>query len=103
MLLVFMCFLLAGAAYSLYWLISTARGLRAQINQSIPHGILLIIPFANYLWMWRYSKAVEQYTDGKQQAALVFVVIAALGVIGMAILQDMFNKQMIQKPTLPNY
>lgn len=84
--------MLVGAGYTLYWLISTARGLRRETGQKIPPAILLIIPFANYWWFWRYSAAAEAYTRGKAQAALGFLVLVLLGPIGAGILQDYYNK-----------
>ncbi|MDQ3065084.1 MAG: hypothetical protein M3Q36_02335 [bacterium] len=83
---------LVGVGYSLYWYISTAKVLRQQTNLNIPNAILLIIPLISYLWMWRYSKAVEVYTNSKYQTALAFVLLALLGPIGMGILQDVYNK-----------
>ncbi len=83
--------------YSLYWLIGTARVLRRETDESIPLAILLVIPLANYWWMWRYGAAVEKYTAGKIQAVLGFILLALLGPIGMGILQDSYNKR-VQQP-----
>lgn len=101
LLLVFLAAIFTGVIYGLYWLISTSRTLRTQTNQQIPHGILLFIPLVNYYWMWRYSQAAEEYTGGKQQAALIFVLLAAVGTIGMGILQDIYNKQNARLPEQP--
>lgn len=84
--------ILIGTGYSLYWLISTARVLRRETDEKIPLALLLVIPLANYWWMWRYSAAAEKYTDGKAQTALSFVLLVLVGSIGMGILQDMYNK-----------
>lgn len=84
--------LLFGVVYIFYWLTSTARVLRQNPDASVPNALLLIVPIANMWWMWRYAQAAEAYTKGKQQAALIFVLIAGLGSIGMGILQDMYNK-----------
>lgn len=92
MLLFFLVLFFAGMAYTIYWLISTARVLRRTTNMQIPNAILTIIPIASYWWMWRYSQAAEVYIKNKYQAALLFVLLAALGSIGMAILQDSYNK-----------
>lgn len=86
-----------GLLYNLYWLVSTGRVLRDQTNESIPSAILLVVPLANYWWMWRYAQAAEKYTKDKVQGALGFLVIAALGSIGNAIMQDYYNK--LPKPT----
>ncbi len=88
----FLGLLFVGTAYTLYWLISTARVLRRETGQKIPYAILLVIPLANYWWMWRYSQAAEIYTKNKHEAALLFILIALLGSIGNGILQDVYNK-----------
>lgn len=84
--------MLIGAFYTLYWQISTARELRRTTDEHIPLAILLIIPFANYWWQWRYSQAAEKYTKGKLQGVLAFILLFALGSIGMGIIQDFYNK-----------
>lgn len=91
-LLVFFVMLLAGLVYTLYWLVSTARVLRRETTLTIPNSFLVVVPIANYWWMWRYSQATEVYLKEKQQSALIFLLIAALGSIGMGIVQDYFNK-----------
>lgn len=90
-----------GLFYTLYWLIATARTLRRETGLKIPFAILLIIPLANYWWMWRYSQAAGAYLKGKQQDALLFVLIALLGSIGNGILQDMFNKELDAPKSTP--
>jgi hypothetical protein len=90
--LILFCLIVLGSAYTIYWLVSTARVLKRETSSPIPSAILIIVPLANYWWMWRYSQAAEMYVKNKQQAALIFVLIAALGSIGMGIVQDTFNK-----------
>lgn len=84
-----------GLGYNYYWFITTARGLRSQTKAPIPTTWLIVVPLANYWWMWRYSQAVEAYTKEKLQAALAFLLIAALGSIGMGIIQDSYNKHAV--------
>lgn len=92
--------LIVGIVYVYYWLISTARVLRRSTNDGVPNALLLIVPLANLWWMWRYSQAAETYTQGKQQSALIFILIAALGSIGMGILQDTYNKMSVDSTAL---
>jgi hypothetical protein len=87
-----------GSAYTIYWLVVTARALRRETGLSIPNALLLIVPLGNYWWMWRYSQAAEAYVKNKQQAALTFVLIAALGSVGNGIIQDLYNKQLAIPP-----
>ncbi len=86
--------LLLGTIYTLYWSVSTARALRAKTGLGIPNSMLLLVPFANYWWMWRYGQAAEKYLKNKAQAVLIFILIALLGAIGNAIMQDYYNKQL---------
>ncbi len=83
---------LIGAGYTVYWLIHTAHALRRLTDKKIPPAILLVIPFANLWWLWRYSVAAEAYTKGKVQGALGFVLLVLLEPIGPGILQDYYNK-----------
>ncbi len=85
-----------GGAYGLYWLIDTAKELKRQTGMKIPTAFLLVIPLANYWWMWRYSQVAEVYTKGRVQGAMGFVLLVLLGAIGMGILQDTYNKQLSQ-------
>jgi hypothetical protein len=82
-----------GVLYNLYWLLSTARVLKAKTKSDIPNFLLLIIPIASYWWLWRYSQASEKYVKNKVQGALIFILIALLGSIGNGIVQDYYNKQ----------
>jgi hypothetical protein len=91
-LILFMILIFAGLFYTVYWLVSTARVLRRETSLSIPNSFLIVVPIANYWWMWRYSQSAETYVKNKQQSALIFVLLAALGSIGMGILQDIYNK-----------
>ncbi|MBA2279441.1 DUF4234 domain-containing protein [Candidatus Saccharibacteria bacterium] len=91
--------LLVGAIYGLYWLIDTAKVLRRETGQKIPTAFLLVIPIANYWWMWRYGQVAEVYTKGKVQGVLVFILLVLVGSIGMGILQDTYNKQLADPTT----
>lgn len=93
MLLISLAFVFTGLIYTLYWSVSTARALRAKTGMPIPNSVLLIIPLANYWWMWKYGQAAEKFVKDKVQAVLVFVLIALLGSVGNAIMQDYYNKQ----------
>lgn len=88
-----LAFALIGAGYYIYWLVSTAYALRRETSQKIPFMLLLIVPLANYWWLWRYSVAAEDYTKGKVQAALGFLLLVAAGSIGAGIIQDIYNKR----------
>ena len=77
--------------YGLFWFVSTKEEMRAA-GADIPTAWLLIVPFANLFWLWKYSGGVELVTKGKTSQPIGFLLLALLGVIGAAIVQDGFNK-----------
>ncbi len=77
--------------YSLYWAVKT-KGEMNQRGATIPTAWLIIVPFVNIWWLWKYSEGVEKVTDGKLSGVLAFILLWLLGSIGAAIVQDSFNK-----------
>ena len=77
--------------YSLYWQVIT-KGEMNRLGAKIPTAWLIVIPFVNIYWLWKYSEGVEQITDGKTTAPVAFMLEMLLSVIGMVILQIEFNK-----------
>lgn len=77
--------------YYIYWLVKT-KGEMNQQGAAIPTAWLIIIPFVNIWWMWKYSEGVEKVTGGKISTILAFLLILLLETIGAAIIQDGFNK-----------
>lgn len=76
--------------YSLYWLVSTAGEMR-KLGADIPTALLLIVPFANIWWLFKFGQGAEHVTNSKTSAVLAFLVLWFLGSIGEAIVQDAFN------------
>jgi hypothetical protein len=77
--------------YGLYWLVKT----KVEMNEkgaTIPTAWLIIIPIVNIWWMWKYCEGVDHVTAGKMSGVLAFILLWLLGSIGMAIIQDSFNK-----------
>jgi len=77
--------------YHIYWLVST----KLEMNQrgaDIPTAWLLIIPFVNIYWLWRWSQGVEKVTNNALGAVPAFLLCWFLGFIGTAITQSYFNK-----------
>ncbi|MBL8620307.1 MAG: DUF4234 domain-containing protein [Myxococcales bacterium] len=77
--------------YAIVWMVSTKREMN-QRGAAIPTAWLALVPVVGIWWTWRYCAGVEQVTGGKTSQVMAFVVLALLGVIGMAIVQDAFNK-----------
>lgn len=77
--------------YVIYWLVST----KLEMNQrgaDIPTAWLLIVPFVNIYWLWRWSQGVEKITNNGLGAVPAFLLCWFLGFIGAAITQSYFNK-----------
>jgi hypothetical protein len=77
--------------YGLVWFVSTKEEMKAA-GADIPTAWLLIVPFANLYWLWKYCGGVELVTRGKTSQVIGFILFAVLGVVGVAIVQDAFNK-----------
>jgi len=76
--------------YSIVWYVKTKEELN-ELGASIPTAWLLIVPFANWYWLWRYSEAVEELTDGNTSTLGTFILHILFGGIGQAITQSAFN------------
>ena len=77
--------------YSLVWSVRTKNEMNAKGAQ-IPTAWLLIIPFASYFWLWKFSEGVEVVASKEMSAGVAFCLQFFLGVIGTAIIQDKLNQ-----------
>lgn len=84
--------------YSIYWVVSTKIEMN-KLGAKIPTAWLIVIPFVNIWWYWKYSEGVEQITNSKMTNILAFILLYLLGFIGQAIVQDSFNKVSPAAPT----
>ena len=72
------------------------------MGATIPTAWLIIVPFVNIYWLWKYSEGVEKVTNGALTGVLAFVLQFLLGTIGAAILQNEFNKPVASAaPSVP--
>jgi hypothetical protein len=76
--------------YALVWFVKTKREM-VQAGADIPTSWLIIFPFINIYWIWKWSGGVDHVTKGKSSQAVSFILIFVLGIIGMAIIQSTFN------------
>lgn len=77
--------------YALVWMVSTKNEMNER-GAEIPTAWLAIVPIVGFWWTWKYCAGVERVTNGKTSQVVAFILLALLGVIGMAIIQDGFNK-----------
>lgn len=81
--------------YTLYWFVST-KGELNQKGAQIPTAWLLIIPFVNIFWMYKYYEGAEQVTGGKANAVMLFLIgLLVTNLISSAIAQDAYNNLVI--------
>lgn len=83
--------LITFGIYGLYWEVKTKGEMNAR-GAAIPTAWLIIIPFVNIWWLWKYSEGVEKVTNGKMSTVIAFVLLFVLGYIGAGVIQDSFNK-----------
>ena len=77
--------------YGIYWEVSTKVEM-VEKGADIPTAWLIIIPIANLYWAYKYCMGVEKVSNGKMSGVMALVLMLVLGVVGMAIIQDTFNK-----------
>ena len=61
----------------------------------IPTAWLIIIPLVNFYWYWKWCEGVETTTKNSISTVVAFLLICVLGFIAMPIIQDKFNKIML--------
>ena len=60
-------------------------------GSNIPTAWLLLVPFVNIWWIWKYAVGVEEFTEGGMGRAGAFLLVWLLGCIGAAVVQASFN------------
>jgi len=84
--------------YGIYWLVSTSNELK-ESGADMPNPWILLailIPIVNIVvilyYYWKYSKAMEQVTNGKVNGILMFVLWLVFGLISVIWAQLELNK-----------
>jgi hypothetical protein len=87
--------------YGIYWFVKTKGEMNAR-GAEIPTAWLLIVPFVNIWWLWKYSEGVAKVTNDKLPVVLGFVLLLLLDLIGMAVIQHYFNHESVTTVTNNN-
>ncbi len=82
--------LITCGIYGIVWYVKT-KGEMNRLGASIPTAWLLIIPFVNIYWVWKYAEGVQLVTKGAQSAVTIFLLLLFCGIIGMPVTQSAFN------------
>jgi hypothetical protein len=102
-LLVLLFSIITLSIYQLFWFITTKNAMK-RLGAQIPTAWLIIVPFVNIWWLWKYSKGVELVTGGRIASVMAFwlvflLEIAGFGFVGCALLQNEFNRVAVGRPT----
>lgn len=90
--------LITFGIYGIYWFVKTKTAMNEK-GANIPTAWLIIVPFVNIWWMWKYSEGVGLVTNEKLPTVLAFILLLVLDVIGMAVVQYYFNELPDEAPT----
>ncbi|MHB1865338.1 MAG: DUF4234 domain-containing protein [Candidatus Saccharimonadales bacterium] len=56
----------------------------------------IAVLFLSMWWLYKFSKAVNEYTHGKMSTAVTFLILWLIHLIGVALVQDTFNDMLDQ-------
>jgi hypothetical protein len=94
-ILVLVLSLVTCGIYHIYWFVVTKNELN-QRGADIPTAWLLIIPFVNLYWLWKFSDGVQRFSGFSAIGS--FLLTLFLGAIGAAIVQAQLNKVVATTP-----
>ena len=78
--------------YAIVWYVMTKEEMNSSADAQIPTAWLMIVPFVNIFWIWKFSAGIEKTTNKEMSGGLAFVLLFLLSFIGMAIIQSGLNK-----------
>ena len=91
-LVVFLLTFLTCGIYGWYWFIKTKDEMN-KLGEKIPTVWIWLIPFIGQLWWyWKYCEGVEHVSKKELNLFLALISLFILGPIGMAIIQEAFNR-----------
>lgn len=90
--MVFLLSFLTFGIYSWYWFIKT-KGEMNKMGKKIPTAWVWLIPIVgSFWWLWKYAQGVEHVSKNELNIFLALLALYLLGPIGMAIVQEAFNR-----------
>lgn len=98
-LVVFLLSVLTCGIYSWYWLIKTKNEMN-KMGEKIPSIWIWLIPIiGSFWWTWKYAQGVEHVSKNELNLFLTLLAMYLLGPIGLAIVQEAFNRSETQEST----
>jgi len=89
--LVYLFGIITFGIYFIYWLVKTKDEMN-ELGAKIPTGILIIIPIANFYWIYKYCEGFAVHVKKDNNTILWFVLYVFVAVIMPAIVQMELNK-----------
>ena len=78
--------------YGIYWFWKTQRELEKKYKVKLPHPILIIIPIANFYWLYRYCEAFSNKVRKDKSPLLWFLLFILVPIVPPLIIQSEYNK-----------
>lgn len=94
-ILVFFLPAITFGIYGLIWLVKSKDEMNQQ-GAGIPTAWLIIIPIVQLWWIWKFAEGVGKVTQGEMAGGLAFILLLLTGNIGMAVIQNSFNKRALK-------
>ena len=85
LLLVWLLTSLTQGLYTLFWYVKTKREM-TNLGESIRPAWMLIIPFANWYWLWNYSQAVSKVINQKLRPITVYKILISIPILSNILL-----------------
>jgi len=77
--------------YAYYWLYKTKEEINS-LGANIPTFWLIIIPFINLYWIYKYCEGFSNYVKKDNNPILWFIVYILVPIIAIAIFQSELNE-----------
>ena len=77
--------------YPIFWLVQTKKEM-TDLRCDIPTSWLIIVPFANFYWEWKYSEGAESVTYGKLPSWLCFLLLQFKLITALILVFTLFTK-----------
>jgi hypothetical protein len=77
--------------YSLVWFVKTKNEINLAVRDKVPTAWLLIVPFVNIWWQWKYAVGAEQATNRGINRHAAFWLLLLLGPLGALFVQIGLN------------
>jgi hypothetical protein len=71
------------------WTHKTGQEFKAKGGE-VPHWFLMLIPFVNFFYLWKWAEALEKASGGKHGGSAGFLAML-FGPFAMAFYQGKFN------------